>query len=185
MEDTMNMSRMKVLATAVTLCALVTLPVTGQESSQFRLSRKSKPMVIKVAHARIIFLSATATDPGADLNPATTSDNDTVGPEFVVKGDIVSVDGAPATGAFVCRGVIFTAQAPGPHGIAQVNVTWDVDGRGLLMGQSVEFRTGQPSGAVLGGTGEFERASGTYVPSGVPAPLGDGNFIFTFEVRQN
>jgi len=131
------------------------------------------------------FLVGDCNRSGADLNPATTSDNDTVGPEFVVKGDIVSVDGAPATGAFVCRGVIFTAQAPGPHGIAQVNVTWDVDGRGLLMGQSVEFRTGQPSGAVLGGTGEFERASGTYVPSGVPAPLGDGNFTFTFEVRQN
>ncbi|HJZ69421.1 MAG TPA: hypothetical protein VKF81_14960 [Blastocatellia bacterium] len=181
----MNISRIKTLAMALTLGALVTSPATGQESNSFRLSKKSKPMEIKVAHARIIFLSATATDPGPDLNPATAGDNDTVGPEFVVKGDIVSVDGAPATGAFVCRGSIFTAQGPGPHGIAQVNVSWDIDGRGLLMGQSVEFRTGQPAGAVLGGTGEFQRAAGTYVPSGVPAPLGDGNFTFTFMIRQD
>jgi len=185
MEDKMDIRRIKTLAIALAVCALIALPVTGQETTSFKLSKKSKPMEIKVAHARIIFLSGTATDPGPDLNPAATGDNDTVGPFFLVKGDIVSVDGAPATGAFVCRGLIFTAQAPGPHGIAQVNVTWDIDGRGLLMGQSVEFRTGQPAGAVLGGTGEFERASGTYVPSGVPSPLGDGNFTFLFTVRQN
>ena len=181
----MNIRKSKTLATALAALVLVALPVTGQETTSFKLSKKSKPMEIKVARARIIFLSGTATDPGPDLNPAATGDNDTVGPFFLVKGDIVSVDGTPATGAFVCRGLIFTAQAPGPHGIAQVNVTWDIDGRGLLMGQSVEFRTGQPAGAVLGGTGEFERASGTYVPSGVPSPLGDGNFTFLFTVRQS
>jgi hypothetical protein len=181
----MNIRRTKTLAIALAVCGLVAFPVAGQESSVIKLSKKSKPMEIKVAHARIIFLSGTATDPGSDLNPATAGDNDVVGPFFVVKGDIVSVDGAPATGVFVCRGLIFTGQAPGPHGIAQVNVTWDIDGRGLIMGQSVEFRTGQPSGAVLGGTGEFERASGTYMPSGVPAPLGDGNFTFVFTIRQN
>src|SRR5262249_17753304 len=101
--------------------------------------------------------------------------------------DIVSVDGDPATGAFICRGVVFTSptspQDRGAHGVAQVNVTWDIDGRGILMGQSVEFRPGQPAGAVVGGTGEFERMLGSYTPSGAPAPLGDGAFTFTFNIK--
>ncbi len=181
----MNTRRIKTLVIAMAALALVALPVTGQEPAAFKISKKNKAMEIKVAHARIMFLSGTAVDPGPDLNAGTAGDNDTVGPSFVVKGDIVSVDGAPATGAFVCRGVIFTGQGPGAHGIAQVNVTWDIDGRGLIMGQSVEFRTGQPAGVVLGGTGDFERVTGTYTPSGVPSPLGDGNFTFTFAIRQN
>jgi len=65
-------------------------------------------LVIEVANARFIPISGTGVDPGPDLDAATTADNDTVGPYFLVKGDIVSVNGQPKQGTFLCRGVVLT-----------------------------------------------------------------------------
>lgn len=182
----MTLSQNKILRQ--TLVVLNILTISGLLISTPVQAAKLTRLEIKVANARIIFLSSIADDPGPDLNLLSTTDNDSAGPFFVVKGDIVSVDGAPATGAFICRGVVFTSptspQNQGNHGVAQVNVSWDIDGRGILMGQSLEFRPGQPAGILLGGTGEFDRMLGTYKPSGAPSPLGDGNFTFVFEMKR-
>jgi hypothetical protein len=82
-----------------------------------------------------------------------------------VKGEIIGVNGEPATGTFVCRVVVFTNKgAPLDEGVAQVSVSWHISsrvaGRGIIFGSSLQFRNDQPSGAVTGGTGSFRGITG-------------------------
>src|SRR5262245_53495618 len=94
----MSKLSIRLFAVAVCLSAAAVSPAWDQEKSE----QSARVFEIKVAHARITFLSSTASDIGPDLMSG-TADDDTAGPFFVVKGDIVSVNGAPATGAFICR----------------------------------------------------------------------------------
>lgn len=85
---------------------------------------------------------------------------------------------------FVCRGVVYSSQgAPLPHGVAQVSTSFDFGDHGILYGAGLEFRTNQPAGAVLGGTGRFAGVFGTYVAEGAPVELGgDGRLNVTFRL---
>ena len=111
---------------------------------------------------------------------------------FLVVGNITQVDGESATGKFYCRGV-FTDPAfantlfgtsfpplvggtPDPEGLTFVEQRFRIDGLGTIFGSGDE---GDPPLAVVGGTGRFTGAHGSYTPSGLPPTID-----FAFEIRR-
>jgi hypothetical protein len=162
----MTRSTVLTFALALTLAAAATAAPAA----------RTRTLVVDVANAHFVPLSTAAADPG--------DGTDTVGPFFIVKGDVVGFNGRPARGEFICRGIVFTSKgAPLPFGVAQVSTSFDILGRGVLFGSGLEFRSGQPGSAVVGGTGNYLGARGTYFGAGAPVELGgDGTIRFTFEL---
>ncbi len=54
-----------------------------------------------------------------------------------------------------------------------------IDGKGQIYGSGDE---GDPPLLVVGGTGDFKKARGTYVVRGLPIPSGDGRLDVTFDL---
>lgn len=107
---------------------------------------------------------------------------------FIVVGDIVSVDGQPATGKYFCKGVaFFRGGVGGPSPLADtfVDQRFRIDGEGSIMGMGAEGDTLGDGLAVVGGTGKWVGASGFYMAvSGGPIPFGTGEITFEFKIRR-
>ncbi len=120
----------------------------------------------------------------------TVNDTDDVA-YFIVVGDIVEVDGAAATGVYLCRGVIFpfstlVGGTPDPDADTHVDQRFRIDGVGSIFGAGSEGDgAGEPLG-ILGGTGRFIGAHGTYNQTNAdgPIPLGTGVLEFGFNIRR-
>lgn len=155
-----------------------------EDAFQRMMPEGGRKLEILTKGDHIMFFTDTAMDIGTDLAEG-TEDDDTVGPFFLVKGDIVEVNGEPAEGVYICRGVILTDLGsngpPFPFGATQVSQTFIVNGRGVLYCEGIEFLDpGFPPCRVVGGAGEFANVRGVYLQEGGPFPLFDGNIKFTF-----
>ena len=115
---------------------------------------------------------------------------------FIVIGNITQVDGEAATGKFYCRGVVTNPAAlglpplvdgtPDSGGFTSVEQRFRIDGMGSIIGSGDEGDvTGEPL-AIIGGTGRFTGAHGTYTGAGAPIPLpgGTGTLDFNFRIRR-
>ncbi len=93
---------------------------------------------------------------------------------FFVMGVVTSYNGETATGHFYCWGT-FTPGKPGTAaGFTAVNQRIQIDGHGTLVFTGAEMST-EPM-VVMGGTGTFRGASGTYtVPAMAEAADIDGD----------
>lgn len=143
---------------------------------------KTDTVTIEITHVRWIALPSVVypaggyvggmAPPGPDVDasaadPAAGTPPDYVGPFYVAKGDVVRVDGIPAHGQYVARGVLFTTKdRPQPHGVAQESLSVDVDSQGILFGQELAGSASSPAGVILGGTGAYVGAAGTYAETG-------------------
>jgi len=99
---------------------------------------------------------------------------------FIVIGDIVTVNGHNATGKFFCKGVLFTGTENGtnPDAGTYVDQRFRIDGVGSILGAGAEFDGIGEHMAVVGGTGRWAGARGTYVADGGPP-----NITFEFNIR--
>ena len=111
---------------------------------------------------------------------------------FVVVGDITMVDGKQATGKYFCKGVFFPGSNFDPQSDADtfVDQRFRIDGVGSILGAGAEG-DGDVEGddlGIIGGTGKFVGASGTYAAVGGvgegPLPGGNGNIPFEFDIRR-
>jgi len=93
---------------------------------------------------------------------------------FFVRGDVTGYNGEAATGQYYCWGA-FTDGAPGTAaGFTAVTQRIQIDGQGTLAFTGAEMST-EPM-VVIGGTGAFRGASGTYtVPAMAEAADIDGD----------
>ena len=107
---------------------------------------------------------------------------------FVVVGNITEVDGAAASGQYFCKGVAFFNSAiagpvvPGSN--TYVDQNFIIDGVGSIIGAGTE---GPHDLAVLGGTGRWVGAAGSYTGGGPgqgPLPFGPGTILFSFNIRR-
>ncbi len=111
---------------------------------------------------------------------------------FLLIGNITEVNGKDATGKFYCRGVFTDPEAiglrlpplvegkPESGGSNFVDQRFRIDGQGQIYGCGDE---GDPPLLVVGGTGAFKKAKGTYVVRGLPIPYGDGRLDITFDLE--
>ncbi len=114
---------------------------------------------------------------------------------FIAIGEITRVDGEPASGNFYCRGVVtdpaslglppLVDDTPDPGGFDFVEQRFRITGVGSIIGSGDENDgEGEPL-AIIGGTGRFTGAHGTYTGSGGPVELGGTGLIdFTFRIRR-
>ena len=116
---------------------------------------------------------------------------------FLTIGNITDFNGQVATGTFYCRGCLTNPTAiglpalfPGTPtpvgGFSFVDQRFLVDGLGQIHGSGDEGDAGLGGAAlpllVVGGSGAFRKARGTYVPdAGLPIPFGAGTINFTFD----
>lgn len=131
-----------------------------------------QPMTITVANSTITFVGL-IDDPVA---------------YFIVVGDVDSVDGETVTGKFFCRGVLFDEGAVDATAgaVSFVDQRFRIDGVGTIQGAGAEGDDDDQPLAIVGGTGRFVGAHGTYAQSGgtAPVPLGGGNLEFEFHIRR-
>ena len=99
-------------------------------------------------------------------------------------GDLTRETGGPKVGTFHSSGL---GQGGAPHGLAAAPAlelqTFSLD-EGTLFGLGAKGRDGERTCAVLGGTGRFAAASGTYSErpaSGADAARGAVEFVFTLK----
>lgn len=114
---------------------------------------------------------------------------------FIAIGEITRVDGEPASGNFYCRGVVtdpaslglppLAPGTPAAGGFDFVEQRFRISGVGSIIGSGDENDgEGEPL-AIIGGTGRFTGAHGTYTGSGGPVELGGTGLIdFTFKIRR-
>ena len=117
---------------------------------------------------------------------------------FLTLGNITQCNGHAATGTFYCRGcftnpaalglpALFTGTPalPAGGGVTFVDQRFRVDGLGQIYGSGDEGdfdAEGFIPLVVVGGSGAFRRARGTYIPdAGLPKPLDGGTINFTFK----
>ncbi|HXV78295.1 MAG TPA: hypothetical protein VEG60_00300 [Candidatus Binatia bacterium] len=113
---------------------------------------------------------------------------------FIVVGDITMVDGKPASGKFFCKGVLFPTSVldggtPDPDAVTYVDQRFRIDGEGSILGAGTEVdgqAAIQDDLAVVGGTGRWVGAAGTYTAvAGGPIPFTqDGTILFEFRIRR-
>ena len=100
------------------------------------------------------------------------------------------VDGVPATGKYLCKGVAFFNAPPvptAPDAATFVDQRFRIDGVGSILGAGAEGDglLGRDDLAVVGGTGKFVGAAGEYsATAGGPIPFGPGNITFQFNIRR-
>jgi hypothetical protein len=114
---------------------------------------------------------------------------------FIAIGEITRVDGEPASGNFYCRGVVtdpaslglppLAPDTPAAGGFDFVEQRFRITGVGSIIGSGDENDgEGEPL-AIIGGTGRFTGAHGTYTGSGGPVELGGTGLIdFNFRIRR-
>lgn len=109
------------------------------------------------------------------------------GRDFVVVGDVTAVNGETATGTFYCMGVLL-GDGSGTDGFGAatfVGQRFRIDGRGTILGAGAEGDDTGESLGIVGGTGRFVGAQGSYRQTGGlgPMPAGDGTIEYTFRIR--
>lgn len=151
--------------------------VAGLAAPSLAGAAQGRPMTVRVENATITL----------NVLPAPSATF------FLVIGTITQVDGALAGGTYYCRGVFTETAALGlPNlaagtpvpipGLTFVEQRFRIDGEGTIVGSGDE---GDHPLAIVGGTGRFTGAHGTYSPdAGLPIPVGAGVINFDFNIRR-
>ena len=119
----------------------------------------SEKLEVEISDASLTFI-----DSNGDMVP---QPNET----WLVKGRVTQIDGQPGSGTFYCWGAFLDEEVGSPAGFTAYIQRIQIDGQGTIMMSGAEM--GSEPMVVLGGTGQFLGAMGSYTDG----PMTEGNDV--------